>query len=201
MSKLLVTLVHLSIGDPPLQIDLQKFLNSQPSISVLSTPVSSESPEQCAELSDTSQHRYINASESIIQTVLSILSKRDLINEQSSKYLIQYFQFFNMYASIGIQQCFHLIRSQVPLALMQFALDELQMTNSNVNIFATSSQLSGSSSFNLSYAKMSNNQNMSNSSSQYADLTKLFCVVATLLRCFDVSSYCSSSVQVRTNNI
>jgi len=39
---------------------------------------------------------------------------------------------------------------------------------------------------------------MSNSSSQYADLTKLFCVVATLLRCFDVSSYCSSSVQNNT---
>ena len=107
MSKLLVTLVHLSIGDPALEIKLTDFLNVQPAITVLS-PASAamdqaESNPQSIPV-DTKNERYVNASESIIQTVLSILSKRDLINEQSSKYLIQYFQFFNMYASIGIQQ-------------------------------------------------------------------------------------------------
>ena len=46
----------------------------------------------------------INQSDSIIQTLVSLLSKKDLINEHSSKYLTQYFQFFNYYLSLGIQQ-------------------------------------------------------------------------------------------------
>lgn len=46
----------------------------------------------------------VNQSDSIIQTLLSLLSKKDLINEHSSKYLTQYFQFFNYYLSLGIQQ-------------------------------------------------------------------------------------------------
>ena len=104
MSKLLVTLVHLSINDPPLAIKLSDYLNSQPSITVLSAaaPHSPESKRNSPE--GANKYRYINASDSIIQTVMAILNKRDLINEQSSKYLVQYFQFFNMYASIGIQQ-------------------------------------------------------------------------------------------------
>lgn len=46
----------------------------------------------------------VNQSDSIIYTLLSLLTKKDLINEHSSKYLIQYFQFFNYYISLGIQQ-------------------------------------------------------------------------------------------------
>lgn len=46
----------------------------------------------------------VNQSDSIIQTLLSLLTKKDLINEHSSKYLTQYFQFFNYYLSLGIQQ-------------------------------------------------------------------------------------------------
>ena len=60
---------------------------------------------------------------------------------------------------------------------------------------SSSSQLSGSSSFSLNYVKIQNNiqnQNSGNNSSQYADLNKLYCVVSTLLKCYDMSSYCSS---------
>lgn len=46
----------------------------------------------------------VNQSDSIIQTLLSLLTKKDLINEHSSKYLVQYFQFFNYYLSLGLQQ-------------------------------------------------------------------------------------------------
>lgn len=205
MSKLLVTLVHLSIGDSTMEINTKDFINSQPSITVLCDNIAPlESPPRKNNFDiqlEGIKKYHINASESIIQTVMSILSKRDLINEQSSKYLVQYFQFFNMYASIGIQQCFHLIRSDVPLTLIHYALDELQLSNSNVNIFVPSSHISGSSSFSLNYGKMSNNtqnQNLGNNSSQYADLTKLFCVVSTLLRCFDLSAYCSSANQNAT---
>jgi hypothetical protein len=195
MSKLLVTLVHLSFNDPPLPVSLADFLNSQPSITVL-VPTTADSTES----------RLVNPSLSLVHTVLGLLSKRDLINEQSSKYLVQYFQFFNMYTSIGMAQCHHLINADIPFTLMQFALDELPTTVSNVNIFASHSHLSASSSFSLNYAKpsaatatTSTNNNTSNantpSSSQYADLTKLFAVVSTLIRCFDLSPYTSSSVQ------
>jgi len=57
-------------------------------------------------------------------------------------------------------------------------------------------------SLSLNYSKLANynssnnNHNNSNStiysSTQYVDLAKLFCVVSTLLRCFDVSEHCSS---------
>ena len=145
---------------------------------------------------------YVYQSDSLIQTLLSILSKRDLITEQSSKYLIQFFQFFNFYCSLGLQQCLHLMRCDVPLVLMQFALDELQMTSSNLNlsgILASSSSIT-SSSFSLNYSKPSNNQNNSSSNnngctSQYADLNKLYCVVSTLLRCYDVSPHCCTMQQ------
>lgn len=189
-------MVHLSNNDSSLEINVNDFVNSQPSVTVLVAAGSLTTAQQSKSPSPTGKVRLVNASDSIIQTVLSILSKRDLINEQSSKYLVQYFQFFNMYSSIGIQQCFNLIRAEVPLLLMQFALDELQMTNSNINLATnSSSQLSGSSSFSLNYVKIQNNiqnQSSGNSSSQYADLNKLYCVVSTLLRCYDMSSYCSS---------
>jgi hypothetical protein len=99
MSKLLVTLVHLSYNDLQMEVKLSDYLNSQPSITVLSASTTNEPA-----INEDNKYRYINPSDSIIQTVLTIITKRDLINEQSSKYLIQYFQFFNMYASIGIQQ-------------------------------------------------------------------------------------------------
>jgi len=97
ISKLLVTMVHLSINDASLEININEYVNSQPSVTVL---VAATLQTQTENL----KIRLVNASDSIIQTVLSIISKRDLINEQSSKYLVQYFQFFNMYSSIGIQQ-------------------------------------------------------------------------------------------------
>ncbi len=160
MSKLLVTLVHLSFNDPPLPVSLADFLNSQPSITVL-VPTTADSTES----------RLVNPSLSLVHTVLGLLSKRDLINEQSSKYLVQYFQFFNMYTSIGMAQCHHLINADIPFTLMQFALDELPTTVSNVNIFASHSHLSASSSFSLNYAKpsaatatTSTNNNTSNAS-------------------------------------
>ena len=106
----------------------------------------------------------------------------------------KYFLFSKFF--IFFFKCFHLIRSDVPLFLIQFALDELQTSNSNINIFTSASQLPGSSSFSLNYAKMSTNvqnQNNGNSTSEYADLTKLYCVVSTLLRCYDLSAYSSSS--------
>ena len=140
----------------------------------------------------------INQTDSIIHTILNILTKRDLITEQSSKYLIQYFQFFNFYSSLGLQQCLHLIRCDVPLMLIQFALDELPMTLSNINLngVLSTSSISSGSSFSLNYSKLSSNMQSQNNggtcSSQYADLNKLYCVVSTLLRCFDVSSHCAS---------
>jgi hypothetical protein len=90
-------MVHLSINDASLEININEYVNSQPSVTVL---VAATLQTQTENL----KIRLVNASDSIIQTVLSIISKRDLINEQSSKYLVQYFQFFNMYSSIGIQQ-------------------------------------------------------------------------------------------------
>lgn len=79
---------------------------------------------------------------------------------------------------------------------MQFALDELPMTVSNINMNSISS--SSMSSFSLSYAKFSSSGagNSNFSSSQYADLTKLYSVVSTLLRCYDISSHCQSASQV-----
>lgn len=80
---------------------------------------------------------------------------------------------------------------------MQFAIDELPMTMSNINLnsLSNTSINSGSSSFSLNYSKIpSTNYHTQNSNgnftSQYTDLTKLYCAVSTLLRCFDVSSFC-----------
>ena len=184
--------MQLSNNDPALEVKLRDLANSLPSITFLvAAPSSPASPGR-------ESSRPVNASDSLIHTVLSLITKRDLITEQSSKFLVQYFQFFNMYSSIGVQQCFHLIRCDVPLTLMQFALDELPMTNSNLNLNNASSQLS--SSFSLNYVKFSNSfqgQMNTNYSSQYADLNKLYCVLSTLLRCYDVSPYCASSIQVK----
>lgn len=116
-----------------------------------------------------------------------------------------------MFKNIGVfvKKCNHLIRCDTPYVFMQFALDELPMTVSNINLNSiSSSSLSsgggggGSSSFSLNYSKFSSsntmNANSNNfSSSQYADLNKLYCVISTLLRCYDVSAYCQSFSQVR----
>lgn len=143
-------------------------------------------------------------SDSIIHTVLSILTKRDFITEQTSKYLQQYFNFFNSFANLGLQQCLHLMRCDVPLTLMQFAMDELATTASGINLSAILSSSSSitSSSFSLNYSKLTTaqNQNTTNNnsngcSSQYADLSRLYCCVSTLLRCYDVSSYCTTLQQ------
>ena len=145
-------------------------------------------------------------SDSLIHTLLGMLSKRDLITEQTAKYLIQYFQFFVFYSSLGLPQCLHLIRCEVPLTLMQFALDDLPTTLSNISLGSMlASSSSVSSSFALNYSKMSSSQlqsqnnNANNSgagcSSQYADLNKLYCVVSTLLRCYDVTPYCATYQQ------
>lgn len=114
MSKILVALVHLSYSDPPTEIKLNE-LTQQPSITVLvSANNSTQTPAavfslsslvaSSSETNSNNKSVHINTSDSIIHTLLSIISKRDLINEQSSKYLIQYFQFFNFYSSLGIQQ-------------------------------------------------------------------------------------------------
>jgi hypothetical protein len=97
------------------------------------------------------------------------LLKRD-INEQG-KHLIQYFQFFNYYAIFGITECFHMIKLDIPLQLIQFSLDESSNTQSNTI-----------------------------SRHQYCDLTKLFCIVSTLLRCYDVSENSSSSEAVTSTS-
>ncbi len=77
------------------------------------------------------------------------------------------FQFFNHYAAFGTNECLHLIKQDILLQLIQFALDDPSNT-STTNI----------------------------TRHQYCDLTKLFCIVSTLLRCYDVSTNCSSSTVV-----
>lgn len=128
----MVGLVHLTYNESPMEIKVSDILSvsNQPSLSVLVAPPNS-SPNvpptttlnslvqsvqsSLASLVGTSTTSMpsgldakvvylVNQSDSIIQTLLSLLSKKDLINEHSSKYLIQYFQFFNYYLSLGIQQ-------------------------------------------------------------------------------------------------
>lgn len=106
----------------------------------------------------------MNISDAILNASLFLL-KRD-INDQG-KHLIQYFQFFNHYAVFGINECLHMIKLEIPLQLIQFALDE-----------------------------SSSSQSTTIARHQYCDLTKLFCIVSTLLRCYDVSGNCSSAATV-----
>ncbi len=205
-------MTHLSYNDPPLAIKLNDLLNNQqqPSISVLvSSQNQPQQQDQDPSTDNNNKLHFINQSDTIIQTLLSILSKRDLINEQSSKYLIQYFQYFNYYSTLGIQQCLHLIKFDVPLTLILFALDELPTTLSNINLnsaLLSSSTSSTSGSFGLNYSRLSNNMHgsgnntNSNCTSQYADLNKLYCVISTLLRCYDVSPYCQPLQQDQNSN-
>ena len=108
ISKMLVALVHLSNTDPPMEVKLSEIC--APSSSLAEFVAASASQQQLLAASqqtqpiDPNKSRLISVNDSIIQTLLSILSKRDLINEQSSKYLIQFFQFFTIYCSLGIQQ-------------------------------------------------------------------------------------------------
>jgi hypothetical protein len=71
--------------------------------SLLNSLQSNAAAQPAAALTDSSKFSFCQ-SDSLVHTLLSLLSKRDLINEQSSKYLIQYFQFFNYYLSLGMQQ-------------------------------------------------------------------------------------------------
>ena len=104
--------MHLAANDPPLEIKLSEFIASQPSVTLLvpASPSPGDGSPESDESAPESQQRFVNAvrlvkaSDSIVQTVLSLLTKRDLVTEQSSKFLAQYFQFFNMYSSLGIQQ-------------------------------------------------------------------------------------------------
>ena len=231
ISKIFVALVHLSYNDPPIEIKLSNLLKI-PSIKIGSVAVlvsnSSQKPNATSASNsngtnitnlnsilsiinqksltnfNSNESHFIRQSDSIIHTLLGILNKRDLINEHTSKYLTHYFQFFNLYSSLGLQQCLHLISCDVPFVLMQFALEELPTTSSNLNLSSFMSNFNPSSlnSLSLNYSKLANynssnnNHNNSNStiysSTQYVDLAKLFCVVSTLLRCFDVSEHCSS---------
>ena len=149
-------MVHLCYNDEPLVIQQQQTNNNL---------VKEQQQKQTV--------RSVNISNTIIQSILSLL-KRDC-NEQG-KHLIQYFQFFNQYSSIGINECLHLIKLDIPLQLIQYSLDETTITTTTSN--ATTNSITPSR-------------------HQYVDFTKLYCVVSTLLRCFDVSSLCSSSTQVR----
>ncbi len=224
-------MVHLSYNDPPIEIKLSNLLKI-PSIKVGSVAVLVTNSNQKSNATssnnlngttitslnnilslinqkslsnfNSNESHFIRQSDSIIHTLLGILNKRDLINEHTSKYLTHYFQFFNFYSSLGLQQCLHLINCDVPFVLMQFALEELPTTSSNLNLSSFMSNFSTSSlgSMSLNYSKLANynssnnNHNNSNStvysSTQYVDLAKLFSVVSTLLRCFDVSEHCLS---------
>ena len=115
-----MALVHLSYNDAQVELnrnDLIELKNKQ-IVSVLTSKERSQSNSVLTDLlnlsslvsditiqsEDSSVKISINQSDSIIYTLLSLLSKRDLINEQTGKYLIQYFQFFSYYSSLGLQQ-------------------------------------------------------------------------------------------------
>lgn len=151
MSKLLSSLVHYCYSDPPLQVQVQT--------TTITTISSNNNNNSTPQASPKHTYRYINISDAIIQSVLQLL-KRD-VNDQG-KHLIQYFQFFNLYAAYGVNECIHLIKLDIPLLFIQFALDD-SSTSSSTSI----------------------------TRHQYCDLTKLFCIVSTLLRCYDVSVNCT----------
>ena len=116
ISKMLVALVHLANTDAPMELKLSEICAPSSSLAVFVAASASQqqllSASQQAQPIDPNKSRLISVSDSVIQTLLSILSKRDLINEQSSKYLIQFFQFFTIYCSLGIQQ----VRNLPPLS-------------------------------------------------------------------------------------
>ncbi len=114
-------MVHLSYNDAPMEIKQSELLaiKNHQLISVLSvtndpasettaTPVlnSLNSLVISSNMNDSDMTQTYKAaqSDSIVYTMLGLLSKRDLINEQSGKYLVQYFQFFSYYSSLGLQQ-------------------------------------------------------------------------------------------------
>ena len=157
LSRILAVLAHHSHNDPPLSL--------QTTVTTLSTVTGSTNDAVQIQIPIAKQvYRNISISDAIINAAL-VLLKRD-INEQG-KHLIQYFQFFNHYAAFGINECLHLVKLDIPLQLIQFALDE------------------SSSSQSITIARH-----------QYCDLTKLFCIVSTLLRCYDATANCSSSITV-----
>jgi ubiquitin carboxyl-terminal hydrolase 9/24 len=99
----------------------------------------------------------------------------------------------------------HLIRCDVPLVFIQFAIDELPTSVSYIN-------LSQSTSYSVSHShnqfKIGNNSYQNNSNtgvngsiSQYVEMSKLYSIVSILIRCFDVGSYCASTdMTVNTDN-
>lgn len=211
----MVTLVHLSYSDMPREITLDNLINvpNQSSITMLALantrPSENTSPSRnqttvtslnniMATISSSNisglenKTYYMIETDSLVHTLISLISKRDLIHEQSAKYLVQYFQFFNYYLLLGAQQCLHLIRCDVPYVFIQFAIDELPMSLANINLNSYSP--SSGSSYPLNYSRIQNTtyQNSSNCISQYTDLTKLYCVVSTLLRCFDINAFCAT---------
>jgi ubiquitin carboxyl-terminal hydrolase 9/24 len=125
--KILVVFVHLSRGSSPSQQSLR------------------------VQIKLNDETRDADVADLIIQILLDLL-KRDYSDQ--GKHLVQYFQFFNQYALIGLPECLHLIRLDVPLTFIQYALEE-----------PTSSV----------------------TRQQSSDLMKLYSVVPTLLRCYDVN--------------
>ncbi len=212
MYRCLVALVHLSHNDPCMEINLKHLLSlrNQQIISTIATVVGNNNPTATTTTTKTNlidlvntlvKHIdtpsdlfnkiiHINQSDSLILTILSMLNKRDLINEHSGKLMIQYFQFFNYYASIGIQECMHLQRCDVPLVFIQFILDELPLCCLNLNL---NSHPQSSYSSPYTNKSASNHHHHHGSLSQYVDLTRVYSILSVLLRCYDTSQYCSAS--------
>jgi ubiquitin carboxyl-terminal hydrolase 9/24 len=94
----------------------------------------------------------VDVGDAIINIILGLL-KRDFVDQ--GKHYVQYFQFFYHYASLGLNECLHLVKLNVPLVFIQYVCDE-------------------------SMSSVARQQ-------QTSDLVKLYSVVATLLRCYDVN--------------
>jgi ubiquitin carboxyl-terminal hydrolase 9/24 len=115
---------------------------------------------------------------------------------------------------MGLNQCYHLIKCNVPLIFIQFAIDDLPTmlsSNNNYSVGSSSSTTTtatttspslslGHNNYSINSSKNNNNSN-NNGSSQFTNLTKLFCVTSMLLRCYDMSSYCCSSLKDDNNNV
>ncbi len=84
--------------------------NSSPNMTTINSLLQILAQQQQQQATNLEKKIYfVYQSDSLIQTLLSILNKRNLITEQSSKYLLHFFQFFNFYSSLGLQQSLHLI--------------------------------------------------------------------------------------------
>ncbi|ESN99988.1 hypothetical protein HELRODRAFT_192681, partial [Helobdella robusta] len=106
-----------------------------------------------------SQESNMTSSDHILRAMLSLLKKE--VSEHS-RHLPQYFQFFIMYANLGIPERHQLINLGVPELFLIVAMDESKIPS-------------------IKY--------------QSTELTKVYAVISVLVRCCDVSAFCSSSLQ------